>query len=142
MSITVNLTKSGASEMLDFFLSKKESLIADNQSVFDKLAEYDRMIQQLRAFTSSTDESPDKYPYKESLNKRISYVMKEVGKPMKVRDIVNCMAKYEGFDKENDKESWDALYKNVAPTVGAQANSKIYNKRTGEDGITVFELKK
>lgn len=119
--------------MLEFFSNKKVSLIAANKPIFDKLAEYDNMLTKLNGIIHSDGLV---YPKDGSWNQKIKFILSINQEGLKIREIVDAVANYEGAAKGSGK--WTEIYKGVAPSLSA--GDKLYQKITNEEGGAIYKL--
>lgn len=135
-NIKLEITKTDANEMLDFYQKKVEQFVVDNHDVFDKFQQLTDIVAKLK-LVIDTPGIKD-YPLGGSWNQRIQYFLKSESEGLTARQITKRIMNIESFNSEAEEKR---IYAGVSPTLSSGTGS-IYERRNNEKNEYVYSIKK
>jgi hypothetical protein len=139
-NLQLEITKSDAKEMLDFYQKKVKQFVADNHEVFEKLQQLTDMTAKLQRIIDSPGDKD--YPLGGSWNQRIQYFLQSEPEGLTARQITKRIMKIEGIYNEAEEKR---IYSGVSPTLSSGAVglvTPIYERKNNEKNEYVYSIKK
>jgi hypothetical protein len=132
--LQLEISKSEASELLEFYTMKRSRLLKEHEEIFNKVNEYTAQINSLRKLM--VDDS-DSYPKGGSWNQKIQFVLRDALDGLAAREITMKIVELE---KARTEEETKRIYNSVSPTLSTGVGS-TYDRKTNYNGEFVYVLK-
>lgn len=146
MERQVTLNDSQLKELISFYSEKRKSLIDKLQSINKEIQDVDKLLSPFNDALSSPTVEVEKndifthinnsvYNPKDSLSKKCVWALKQVNKPLSVKDIMSTIVSIEPYIFKGDKRK---LRTSISATLGIKSKKGVtyYRESNSED---IFE---
>lgn len=148
MAIRIEIKDDHISDLLSFYVSKQKNIHEQISKLENELRDVNATLAQLRQrplnisdpFTSDLLPEQQVYSAKWTWLRKISYAIKEAGKPVTTKQIVEILEAYEPKLVEERKTAISSVSSTLSVKAGKFSDKKCFVKSINESGEYAYDI--